>query len=101
MVAHCLGSTINYAALLSGRTTGKIRNLISMQVAANPMTGQYNELKAGIYLPETLQMLGVTGLDASENPVKLTDRLFNAFAKDVSTAFFSYKERCQYHVCYR
>ena len=101
MVVHCVGSMINYAALLSGRTTGKIRNIISTQLAVNPITGQYNELKTGIYIPGTLQMIGVPGLDPSESPEKLTDRLFNAFVKDVSNVFNSYKERCQYHVCHR
>ena len=101
IVAHCVGSIINHAALLSGRTTGKIRNLISTQVAVNSMTGQYNELKTGIYLPEALQMLGVSGLDADESPEKLMDRLFSALAKDLGNVFISYKERCQYHVCHR
>ena len=101
MVAHCVGSLINHAALLSGRTTGKIRNLISMQLAANPISGTYAVVRAGIYIPGVLETLGFTGMDPTESPEKLTDHLFNAFVKDVSNVFFSYKERCQYHVCHR
>ena len=102
MVAHCVGSLINYAALLSGRTAGKIRNLVSLQLAVTPMTGQFNQLKAGIYIPGTLETLGVSGMDAApESTAQVTDHLFNSFMKDVSENFFAYKERCQSTVCHR
>ena len=102
MVANCAGSLINHAALLSGRTTGKIRNLISMQVAANPIVSQFNELKAGILIPGTLERLGVSGMDASpDSTVHVTDKLFNALIKNVSENAIKYKERCQNTVCHR
>ena len=101
MVAHCVGSLVNYAALLSGRSAGKIRNLISMQLAANPIANQFNELRSGIYLPEALEMLGVDGFDASpESTADVTEKLFNSFVKDVSH-YFPYRERCQSYVCHR
>ena len=102
MVAHCVGSLINYAALLSGRTTGKIRSLVSIHLAANPITSPFNKIKAGIYIPGTLDMLGVSGMDAIPgSTVQVMDNLFNIFVKDVSEEFFPYKERCQSTVCHR
>ncbi|XP_078359087.1 uncharacterized protein LOC144643643 isoform X2 [Oculina patagonica] len=102
VVAHCVGSLINYAALLSGRTTGKIRNMISISLAANPITGQFNDVKIGIYIPGTLEMLGVSGMDAApENTAQVMENLFNAFVKHVSDSGIQYKERCQSSVCHR
>ena len=75
--------------------------MVSTQLAATPMCPQYNDLKIGIYIPGTLEALGVPGLDPSENLGKLTDRLFNSFVKEVSHVFFAYKERCQSDVCHR
>ena len=101
MVAHCIGSLINYAALLSGLTAGKIRNFICSQLAAHPIANQFNELKSGIYIPGTLEMLGVDGIDTSpESTAEVTEKLFNSFVKDVSH-YFPYKERCQSYVCHR
>ncbi|KAL9984021.1 hypothetical protein ACROYT_G006275 [Oculina patagonica] len=102
MIGHCVGSLINYGALLSGRTTGKIRSFVSSQLAATPIFGQFNDVKLGIYIPGTVEMLGGSGMDASpENTAQVMDKLFNAFVKHVSESGIQYKERCQSTVCHR
>ncbi|KAL9984027.1 hypothetical protein ACROYT_G006282 [Oculina patagonica] len=102
VVAHCIGSIINYGALLTGRTTGKIRNMISFNVAAHTMASQLNEFKLGIYIPGMLEMLGVSGIDESaKNTAQVMDNLFNTFAKHVGESVIPYKERCQSPTCHR
>lgn len=98
---HCFGSVITFGALLSGRLTGKIRSMVCTQLSATPQVDNFNNLKLGLYIPGTLEALGVPGLSPSKSLGKLTDHLLNTFAKDISQVFIPYEERCHNHVCHR
>ena len=75
--------------------------MISMQLAAHPVTSQFNDFKVGIYIPGTLEALGIPGMDPTQSTGQVTDRLFNAFVKNLSDVSFPYNERCQSSVCHR
>lgn len=98
-MAHCVGSLINYGALLSGITTGKIRNVVSSQLAANPMFNQFNKLKAGM-IPAILEELEVSGLSV-HNTEQTADQVIGVLSKDVSKLFLKYKERCRSPTCHK
>lgn len=102
MVAHCAGSSVFFASLLSGALEGKVRNLVCSQVAANPIPSQVNKLKAGLYIPGTAEALGVDGLTVdTDDYVSLTDRLFNNIAKGLTRVILPYDQLCQNPVCHR
>lgn len=61
-MAHCAGSLVLFASLLSGALEGKVRNVVASQVAANPMPCSFNKLKAGLHIPGVLESLGFEGL---------------------------------------
>ncbi|XP_078381781.1 uncharacterized protein LOC144664495 isoform X2 [Oculina patagonica] len=100
--AHCGGSLVFFASLLSGALEGKIRNLVCSQVAANPVPAQFNKLKAGLFLPGTAEALGVDGLTVdTDDFASLSESLFNSFAKGVTRIFLPYDELCRNPVCHR
>ncbi|XP_022797350.1 uncharacterized protein LOC111335634 [Stylophora pistillata] len=102
VVAHCGGSLVCFASLLTGALEGKIRSLISSQVAANPIPTQANKLKAGIYIPGTIEALGVDGITVdTDDFVSLSERLFNKFTEGVNKALLPYDELCDNPVCHR
>ena len=102
VVAHCFGSMIVFASLLSGKLDGKVRNLVCSQVAANPIPSQINKLKAGLYLPGTLEALGMDGLTAdTDDYASLSDKLFNNAAKAFHRIILPYDELCHNPVCHR
>ena len=91
-----------FASLLTGALEGKIRSLISSQVAANPIPTQANKLKAGIYIPGTIEALGVDGITVdTDDFVSLSERLFNKFTEGVNKALLPYDELCDNPVCHR
>lgn len=102
MFAHCAGSLVCFASLLSGALEGKVRNLVCSQVAANPVPAQFNKLKACLYLPGTAEALGIDGLTAdTDDFASFSEELFNKFAKGVTNIFLPYDELCHNPVCHR
>lgn len=102
MFAHCAGSLVCFASLLSGALEGKVRSLVCSQVAANPVPTQFNKLKAGLYRPGLTEALGIDGLTVdTDDFASFSDKLFNKFAKGVTTIFLPYDELCRNPVCHR
>ena len=102
MVAHCAGSLVLFASLLSGALEGKVRSLVCSQVAANPIPTKFNKLKAGLFIPGIAEALGVDGLTVdTDDYASLTDRLFNNIAKGLTRVILPYDELCQNPVCHR
>lgn len=102
IVAHCAGSLVLFASLLSGVLEGKVRNVVASQVAANPMPCSFNKLKAGLHIPGVLESLGIKGLTVdTDDQASWTERLFNEFVKDVDYVFLPYDEMCHNPVCHR
>ena len=102
MVAHCAGSLVFFASALSGVLDGKVRSLVSSQVAANPIPSQFNKLKAGLHIPGVAKALGIDGITAdTDDHASWTERLFNSFVKGVSSVFIPYDELCHNPVCHR
>lgn len=90
------------ASLLSGALEGKVRSLVCSQLAANPVPALLNKLKAGLYIPGTAEALGVDGRTAdTDDFASFSDKLFNKFAKGVTSIFLPYDELCRNPVCHR
>ena len=101
-MAHCAGSLVLFAALLSGVLEGKVRNVVASQVAANPMPCSFNKLKAGLHIPGVLKSLGIEGITVdTDDQASWTERLFNQFVKGVDYVFLPYEEMCRNPVCHR
>lgn len=91
-----------FASLLSGALEGKVRSVVSSQVAANPIPCQFNKLKAGLYIPGVMDALGIKGMTVETNDhASWTERLFNTFVKSVDRVFLPYDELCHSPVCHR
>lgn len=91
-----------FASLLSGALEGKVRSVVSSQVAANPIPCQFNKLKAGLYIPGVMDALGIKGMTVETNDhASWTERLFNTFVKSVDRVFLPYDELCYSPVCHR
>jgi len=102
IVAHCAGSLVLFASLLSGALEGKVRNVVASQVAANPMPSSFNKLKAGLHIPGVLGSLGIEGLTVdTDDEASWIERLFNTFVKGVNNVFLPYDEMCHNPVCHR
>ena len=102
VIAHGVGSLVCFASLLSGALDSKIRNLVCSQVAANPIPTQVNKLKAGLYIPGTVEALGVDGITVdTDDFVSLSERLFNNFTEGVNKVLLPYDELCNNPVCHR
>ena len=101
-MAHCIGSWVVFASLLSGVLEGKVRNVVASQLAANPIPSSFNKLKVGLYFPGVADSLGIKGLTAdTDDQAAWTERLFNQFVKGVDHVFLPYKEMCRNPVCHR
>ncbi|XP_035684275.1 uncharacterized protein LOC118421217 [Branchiostoma floridae] len=102
-VVHCVGSVTFFASLLMGKLQGKIRSLVSSQVAAHPIvTKRIRRVAAKAKLPRMLKAFGVEGVNARLDP--------NGGCKDAMTTFgckvfnlmeLKSAERCDSKVCRR
>ena len=102
VVAHCAGSLVCFASLLSGALEGKVRSLVASQVAANPIPCPFNELKAGLHIPGVMKAVGLKGLTAdTDNQTSWAGWLFDKFVKSVDKLFLPYEELCRNPVCHR
>ena len=101
-MAHCAGSLVLFASLLSGALEGKVRNVVASQVAANPKPSSFNKLKAGLHIPGVLGSLGIEGLTVdTDDEASWIEKLFNTFVKGVDYVFLPYDEMCHNPVCHR
>ncbi len=62
VIAHCFGATTFIMAMLAGLQ--HIRSAVISQVATHMKAPPLSQLKAGLYLPELLETIGVDSLDA-------------------------------------
>lgn len=91
-----------FASLLSGALEGKVRSVVSSQVAANPIPSQFNKLKAGLHIPGVADALGIKGITVDTNDhATWTEWLFNKFVKGVDRVFLPYDQLCHNPVCHR
>ncbi|CAH3174456.1 unnamed protein product [Porites lobata] len=102
VVAHCAGSLVCFASLLSGALEGKVRSLVASQVAANPIPCSFNKLKAGLHIPGVMEAVGVKGLTVdTDDHTSWAGWLFDKFVKGVDYLFLPYEELCRNPVCHR
>ena len=102
VVAHCAGSLVCFASLLSGALEGKVRSLVASQVAANPIPCPFNELKAGLHIPGVMKAVGIKGLTVdTDDHTSWAGWLFDKFVKGVDHLFLPYEELCRNPVCHR
>ena len=101
-MAHCAGSLVCFASLLSGALEGKVRSVVASQVAANPIPCPFNKLKAGLHIPGVVEALGIKGMTVdTDDHASWTEWLFNKFVKGVDYVFLPYDELCHNPVCHR
>ena len=102
IVAHCAGSLVLFASLLSGALEGKVRSVVASQVASNPIPRSFNKLKAGLHIPGVMKALGIEGITVdTDDRASWTEWLFNKFVKAVDYVFLPYDELCHNPVCHR
>jgi cholesterol oxidase len=65
VVAHCFGATTLFMALAAGM--GGVRSAVFSQVAGHVSSSAANMLRAGLYLPDALRLLGVDALTTDVN----------------------------------
>ena len=101
-MAHCAGSLVCFASLLSGTLEGKVRSVVASQVAANPIPCSFNKLKAGLHIPGVMEALGIKGMTVdTDDHASWTEWLFDKFVKGVDYVFLPYDELCQNPICHR
>jgi hypothetical protein len=103
VVAHCAGSLVLFASLLSGALDGKVRSVVASQVAAHPIPAPFNSYKSSLRLPDVAHAFGVRGLtvDTGKN-LSFFGRIFNGFSRAVvNHLVLDRNERCQSPVCSR
>ena len=102
-MAHCAGSLVLFASLLSGALEGKVRNVVASQVAANPIPAPFNSCKSTLHLPEFAHAIGLNGLTVDTNAhASFFGRIFNSLSGAVVNYLVLPKnERCQNLVCHR
>lgn len=102
-MAHCAGSLVLFASLLSGALDGKVRNVVASQVAANPIPAPFNARKSSLRLPGIAQAFGVNGLTVDTDAhASFFGRIFNGLSKAVvNYLVLPSSERCQSPVCHR
>ena len=102
-MAHCAGSLVLFASLLSGALEGKVRNVVASQVAANPIPAPFNARKSGLRLPAIARVFWVNGLTVDTNEhASFFGRMFNGLSKAVvNLLVLPHSERCQSPVCHR
>ena len=101
VVAHCAGSLVLFASLLSGALDGKVRNVVASQVAANPIPAPFNSYKSSLRLPEIAHAIGIRGMTVDNGAhASVFGRIFNGLSRAVvSKLVLPYSERCQSYVC--
>jgi cholesterol oxidase len=62
VVGHCYGATTFTMALLAGLSG--VRSVVLSQVSAHLIVGELGKIKAGLHLPDALDLLGVRSLTA-------------------------------------
>ena len=103
MVAHCAGSLVLFASLLSGALDGKVRNVVASQVAANPIPAPFNSYKSTLRLPEFAHAIGIRGVTVDTGAHAT---LFGRISDGLSRAVINHlvlpsSERCESSVCPR
>ncbi|XP_028394624.1 uncharacterized protein LOC114518825 isoform X2 [Dendronephthya gigantea] len=103
IVAHCAGSLVLFASLLSGALEGKVRNVVASQVAANPIPAPFNSYKSSLRLPGFAHFIGLNGLTVDTSAhASFFGRIFNGFSGAVvNHLVLPRSERCQSRVCHR
>ena len=103
VVAHCAGSLVLFASLLSGALEGKVRSIVASQVAANPIPAPFNSYKSSLRLPEIAHAIGIHGLTVNTDAnASFFGRMFNGLSRAVvNHLVLPYSERCESPVCHR
>ncbi len=97
VMAHCVGSITLFMALLSGLSG--VRSIVSAQIACNFYPAEQVRWKAGLHLPNVLEMLGVKSLTAyADENENWEQKLFDKFLKLYSVPLEGY---CNNPTCHR
>jgi cholesterol oxidase len=93
---HCLGALAFSMSLMAGLKG--VRSVVLSQVAAHPVPGLLQRIKAGLHTPQILQHLGIKDLTAYTRHEKWPHNLL-----DEALKFFpvGHKEGCNNAVCHR
>ncbi|MCA9696342.1 MAG: choline dehydrogenase, partial [Myxococcales bacterium] len=98
MVVHCVGSTVFYMAMLSGKLEG-VRAAVTSQATPHIDGTTFVKLKSGLHLPSFLESLGIETLTAyTDTDANWIDRLYNRALTLYPTEF---EERCHSASCHR
>ena len=101
VVAHCAGSLVLFASLLSGALEGKVRNVVASQVAAHPIPAPFNSYKSSLRLPGVAHAIGIHGL-AVDTDASFFSRVFSGLSRKVGNHLvLPYGERCESPLCHR
>jgi cholesterol oxidase len=96
-VVHCWGATTWTMAMMSGLR--HVRSAVVSQVSAYAVTGWLKEVEAALYLPETMDRLGIRDLTAyTDSHADLVNRLFD---KAVQLMPAGAHQGCDNPVCHR
>lgn len=97
VVAHCYGATTFTMALLAGLTG--VRSVLLSQVSAHLLVKPLGQIKAGLHLPEVLEVLGVRTMTAYRD----THADWEQRLLDTALRFYPIRhgEDCQSAVCHR
>lgn len=98
VVAHCFGASTLAMALASGLS--KVRSAVFSQVAAHVATPVMNRLRAALYMPDMLRLLGLDALttDMSDRP-DLLEKLYDR-AISINPAI-RWSQHCSSAACHR
>lgn len=97
MVAHCFGATTFSCAMLAGLRG--VRSAVISQISTDIVGPIQSDIKAGLHLPNVLDLVGVEDLDAdAERHKSWRGRVFDAFAR---VAPARDKQPCDDPTCHR
>jgi cholesterol oxidase len=97
MVVHCFGSSTFFAAMLAGLQW--VRSAVCSQIATNYIVPPLTRAKAGLHLPQFLELLGVKSLSAySDTHEDWKERLYDKALKLYPVPIDEY---CNNPVCHR
>ncbi len=96
-VVHCYGSMTFFMSLLSGLEG--VRSVVSSQIATHPISKAISEIKAGLYLPDLMDAMGIDTLTAYVDTEtgwggRFVDKLLNLYP-------YEDEEHCRSRVCHR
>lgn len=96
-VVHCYGSVTFFMSLLSGLEG--VRSVVCSQIATHPKSKILSKLKAGLYLPELLDTMGIDSLTAYVD----SDTGWRGRFLDKVLRLYPYEdeEHCDSSVCHR